>query len=384
MTLLVLLDLSAAFDTVDHGILIQRLQSLLGLRGSALQWFRSYLKGRSQQVTINGALSKKFGLECGVPQGSCLGPLLFTIYTSKLFSIIKSHLPSAHSYADDTQLYLSFRPLEGTCEAEALVAMEDCIADVRSWMINDRLMLNDDKTEFLVIGTRKQLSKVSVSSIRVGDVDVIPVHSTKNLGSWFDSHMDMATHITKTCGSAFFYLYNIRHIRKYLSSECTKKLIHAFITSRLDYCNSLLYGVPDHHMQKLQRVMNASARLIFCAPKHCHITPLLQQLHWLPIRLRIEFKILLITFKVLQGSAPKYLIDLISVLPPSRYDLRRNNNGILLSTPKRFTKVTMGDRSFMVAAPRLWNSLPIDIRSACTISDFKQKLKTFLFNKAFC
>ena len=128
----------------------------------------------------------------------------------------------------------------------------------------------------------------------------------------------------------------------------------------------------------------ASARLIFCAPKHCHITPLLKQLHWLPIRLRIEFKILLITFKVLQGSAPKYLIDLISVLPPSRYDLRRNNKGILLSTPKRFTKATMGDRSFMMAAPRLWNSLPISIRSACTTNDFKKKLKTFLFKKAFC
>ena len=251
-------------------------------------------------------------------------------------------------------------------------------------MINDNLLLDDDKTKLLVIGTSKQLSKVSVSSIRVGDVDVITVYLAKNLGSWFDSHRDMATHITKTCGSAFFYLYNIRHVRKYLTSECTEKLIHSFITSRLDYCNSLLYGVPDHHMQKLERVMNASARLIFCAPKHRHITPLLQQLHWLPIRLRIEFKILWITFKVLQGSAPKYLIDLISVLPPSRYDLRRNNKGILLSTPKRFTKVTMGDRSFMAVAPLLWSSLPVSITSACTKSDFKQKLKTFSFSKAFC
>ena len=168
------------------------------------------------------------------------------------------------------------------------------------------------------------------------------------------------------------------------TSKYTEKLIHALITSKLDYCNSLLHGVPDHHMQKLQRVMNAGARLIFCAPKHCNITPLLQQLHWLLIRLGIEFKILLITFKVLLGSAPEHLIDLISVLPPSRYDLRRNNKGILLSTPKRFTKVTMGDRSFMAAAPRLWNSLPVSIRSACTKSDFKQKLKTFLFSKAFC
>ena len=124
--------------------------------------------------------------------------------------------------------------------------------------------------------------------------------------------MDMATHITKTC-SAFFYLYNIRHMRKYLTSECTEKLIRAMITSRLDYCNSLLYGVADHHMQKLQRVMNASARLIFCSPNCRHITPLLQQLHWLPICVRIEFKILLITFKVLQGSFPKYLIDFTAI-----------------------------------------------------------------------
>ena len=214
VTLLVLLDLSTVFDTVDHYILIHRLQSLLGLRGSALQWFRSYLRGRSQQVTVNG-------------------PLLFIIYASKLFSIIKSHLPSVHSYADDTQLYLSFRPLEGPCEAEALDTMEKCIADVRLWKINDKLMLNDDKTEFLVIGTSKQLSEVSVSSFTVSEVDVSPVYSAKNLGSWFDSHMDVATHITKTCGRAFFYLYNIRHIRKYLTSECTEKLIHAFITSRL-------------------------------------------------------------------------------------------------------------------------------------------------------
>ena len=133
-------------------------------------------------------------------------------------------------------------------------------------------------SEFLVIGTSKQLSKlVSVSRNWGGDVDVIPVPPAKNLGSWCDSHMNMPTHITKTCGCAFFYLHKIRHIRKYLSSECTEKLIHAFITRSLDYCSSLLYGVRNNHMQKLQRVMDASARLIFCAPKHCHITSLPQQ-----------------------------------------------------------------------------------------------------------
>ena len=138
------------------------------------------------------------------------------------------------------------------------------------------------------------------------------------------------------------------------------------------HCNSVLYGVPDYHMQKLQCAMNASARFIFCGPKHCHITPLLLQLHWLPIHLWIVFKILQgKSSKVLQGSAPKYLAVLISVLLPSRYNLRQNNTGILLSTLKCFQRVTLGDGSFIAAVPQLWNSLPIHI-------------KTFLFSKAFC
>ena len=131
--------------------------------------------------------------------------------------------------------------------------------------------------------------------------------------------------LTKTCSSAFYYLYNIRHIRKYLSRESTEKLVHAFISSRLDYCNSLLYGIPEYKTMKLQRVTNASARLIYRAHKFGHITPLLAELHWLPVRARIHYKILLITFKILHGLSPKCLSDLISIQQPSSYHLRRND-----------------------------------------------------------
>jgi hypothetical protein len=204
VTLLVLLDLSAAFDTVDHSILLKRLQEDFGISGTVLSWFSSYLSGRSQKVVIDGVCSKKFDLSFGVPQGSCLGPLLFILYTSKLFKIIESHLPNAHCFADDTQLYLSFKPGTMLDEANAVRAMEACIAEVHQWMLSQKLKLNPEKTEFMIIGTRQQLEKVNIDCLQVGDRQIMPSSVAKNLGSWFDSKLNMSQHINKTCGSAFF------------------------------------------------------------------------------------------------------------------------------------------------------------------------------------
>ena len=143
VTLLVMLDLSAAFDTVNHQVLLNRLEHSFGITGTALQWFRSYLANRSQRICFDGYYSKKLDLPHGVPQGSCLGPLLFTIYASKLFDIIKAHLPDVHAYADDSQLYLSFRPDPVTNQVDAVNAMQNCIESIRIWMAVDQLKLND-------------------------------------------------------------------------------------------------------------------------------------------------------------------------------------------------------------------------------------------------
>ena len=132
VTLLVLLDLSAAFDTVDHSILLERLTKSFGISGKALKWFSSYLSGRSQRVTLDSGVSKVFMTTCGVPQGLCLGPLLFTLYSSKLFMIIEKYLPCVHAYADDTQLYLSFKPGCTATEEESIAAMENCIKAIRA------------------------------------------------------------------------------------------------------------------------------------------------------------------------------------------------------------------------------------------------------------
>ena len=154
-----------------------------------------------------------------------------------------------HCFADDTQLYLSFKPDDNTSQIEAISAMNRCIDDLRNWMIKQRLMINDDKTEFLLIGTRKQLAKINTAcSITVGEYDIDPSLCARNLGVWFDSQLNMSVHITKFCNAAFYHLHNIRCIKKYLSHDSLLTLIHAFITSRLDYYNSLFIVYLNHRL----------------------------------------------------------------------------------------------------------------------------------------
>ena len=377
-----LLDLSAAFDTIDHDILLRRLQSSFGVRGSALAWFHSYLSDRFQHVIIENLYSNKFNLEHGVPQGSCLGPLLFSIYTSHLFEIISRHLPQVHCYADDTQLYLAFKPDNGASQQLAIGTMEACIHDLRSWMIEDKLMINDDKTEFILIGTNQQLEKVKIEKLTVGQCEITPSSVVLYLGSWFDSNFSMAVHVNKICKSAFYYLYNLSRIRKYLSQDTLETLIHAFITNRLDHCNALLCGLPKFQLRKIQRIQNAAARLVLRSSKFCRITPCSLKLHWPPIKFRIDFKMIFLTFKAIHGLASKYICDLISVKPKSKYSLRSNNE-LLLKPPAGKTLITLGDRAFAAAAPKLWNLLPRELRDIVSLSKFKSELKTYLFNFAF-
>ena len=381
VTLLVMLDLSAAFDTVNHDILIKRLHDDVGICDAALDWFKSYLHNRGQRVCIDGTLSDHFSLNCGVPQGSCLGPLLFVIYASKLFKVIEDHLPDAHCYADDTQLYLSFKP-NNTSQEEAVIEMQNCIEKIRQWMIHDRLLINDDKTEFILIGTRQQLSKLQPTNISVGDSVINPSPSVKNLGCWLDSNLSMSEHITNVCKAAFFYLHNIRCIKRYLTKDNLLVLVHAFVTSRIDYCNSLLYGISKDQLSKLQRVQNAAARLIMDVGKYSHITPVLYKLHWLPVEARINFKLLLLTFKAIHGQAPLYIKDLIVIKSQSKYSIR-SHKGLLLEPPKGKMLTTLGARSFQFAAPHLWNTLPLCIRSLTRVDIFKKELKTYLFRKVF-
>ena len=377
VTLLVMLDLSAAFDTIDHHILLETLEFEAGVCDTALHWFISYLNDRTQQVQVCGTTSEKMNLKSGVPQGSCLGPVLFTLYAASLFKVIRNHLPNCHGYADDHQLYVSFQPRNAADQDSAVSSLQNCIAEVRAWMLVNKLKINDSKTEFLILGSKQQLQKVNIKGVQVGDENIEPVTSVRNLGVIFDQNLAMDKHISKVCRTAFFHLHNIRGIRKYLTHDAACSIVHAFVSSQLDYCNSLLSGLPSCLVKKLQRVQNSAARVILDISRFDHITPALIKLHWLPVKFRIKFKVLLIVFKAIHGLAPIYISEMITRVNNSRYTLRSNEE-VRLYVPKYKCK-TFGLRSFAINGPSLWNSLPCELRSLVNIELFKKRLKTHLF-----
>ena len=381
--ILVLLDLSAAFDTIDHKILLTTLENEMGITGSALSWFESYLTDRNQSVIIEGAASEKHKLSFGVPQGSVLGPLLFIAYTRPLGNLLRADGLQFHLYADDTQLYLAFRPSVPLSVHEVEKKIQKCVKKIKNWMATNFLKLNDDKTEVLVVSKNAKTSNnisTKITPIKIGDSMVEPKDQVRNLGVLFDSTCSLEKHVNNICKGAYHQIRNIRMVRKYLDVESTKTLVHAYVTSRLDYCNSLLYGIPKCLVNKLQRVQNTAARLITQNQKFDHITPILKELHWLQIEDRIKFKILLLAYKAQHGQAPKYLSDLIVPYVPAYGNLRSNKKHLLddrdISRLKNY-----GDRTFKKGAAVLWNSIPLELRLAPTVGSFKSKLKTYLFNK---
>ena len=375
---LILLDLSAAFDTVDHSILLTFLREYVGLGGSVINLFESYLTGRTQCVSVEGVLSELNELVYGVPQGSVLGPIEFCIYTIPLGAILRHYNIMYHIYADDTQLYCSF---DVKSFKDILGSISNCISDIRSWMIKNKLKINDDKTEFLLITS--PLSKLSNDiQIFIGQAEIRSSSSCKSLGVMFDKHIAMDLQIKSVSNSTLYHIRNISAIRQLIPQSAAAQLIHSLVTSRLDYCNSLLYGVPECNLKQLQRVQNIAARVVTCT--RCspldHITPVLKSLHWLPIKYRILFKILLLAYKCVNHLAPEYLCCL--VVPKKHPRPLRSQVLDLLEVPKTRLK-TYGDRSFMYAAAVEWNKLPLGIRKSPSLDSFKAHLKTHLFQQCF-
>ena len=378
IVLMVLLDLSAAFDTVPHQTLLSRLESRFSIGGKVLAWFLSYLSNRQQFIKINNEKSTYRQLNCGVPQGSVLGPDLFTLYTAPLAEVFHSHDLFFHMYADDTQILLACPP---SYISNGITKLEKCLADVHMWMVENLLKLNPTKTEFIVFGSSHMLQKINVSDIelRIDNTVISPSDSVRNLGVLFDSQMTMSPQIKSVCKATMASVRNIGRVRKYLDNDTTKLLVNSLILSKMDYCNSLLHGIPSNKLQSLQRLQNICVRIITRTKKFDHITPHMRDLHWLPVDFRVQYKIILLVYKA-HRMGPGYLAD-ITPLHIARRCLRSEDLH-RITVPSSRTK-TFGDRAFSHSAAALWNSLPLTIRTIPTIATFKRNLKTHLFQTAY-
>ena len=366
-TIFLLIDLSSAFDTVDHDRELSILFNEIGLRDVTLDWFQSYLLGRRQAVNINGNISEFSNTEYGVPQGSVLGPILFNIYVRNFIHMLNQAGYSAHGYADDHQVGKIFS-IEFQYDA-IRCSIPKCLELIACWMKASFLKLNASKSQVIIFAPKQLISQLYIDEIKLRDGCRIPVSNlVTNLGVRMDFELSFAPHINAICSSGYKLLRNLASIRKFLSPDDLRILVQSIIISRIDNCNSLLYGVLASNLSKLQKLQNACARLIYNKKKSEHVTPLLRELHWLPVEQRIVFKILLLVFKFFQKSLPVYLTESLHVSERGQY---------MLKIPR--TSTPYGDRAFSCCAPRLWNALPTHIRSSPSMTYFRAHAKHHLF-----
>ena len=297
---------------------------MYGFSGTCLSWFRSYLSNRRQSVAIANRISSTKELHYGVPLDSVLWPILFVPYIQPLSNLIKRHSLSVHLFAYDIQIEISILPQH---VHSAISSVEICISDVKYLMIENKLQLNDEKTEYLPIRPNKCTNNLRCTSLSFGH-NVISFSTTaKSLGFHFTDDMRIDAHVQDICRKVYIDIRRISSIR-HLSIDATKTLLSAFVLPKLDYCKSLFYGSPMYMLERLQKVQNSAARLIFQCRKQNHISPLLMSLHWLTINARIECKLSVICHSLFLGLSPIYLSDLLLVYTPKR-NLRYSDNRIL-------------------------------------------------------
>ena len=292
-----------------------------------------------------------------MPQGSALGPILFTLYTSPLGQICSNNV-YYHLYANDHQTYLSFKPGPTgvqSAQDDCIYHMEGCVEEIKNWMARNMLKLNEEKTEFIIFGTHRQLKKIQNFTIRIGNTNITPVDHIRNFGFMMDMFCKNNWHINHLSSSLYQQLRNIWNIRGKLDFDTAKIVVQALILSKLDYCNSLLVGTPECHLSHLQHVQNMACRVVCNLRKFDHVSPSVHSLHWLKVREHITFKIAYMVYCCKMGLAPDYLADLL-LSDTHNHSLRSSTSGSIPLAKCWTSLANVG--SFSVVGPKIWNNLP--------------------------
>ena len=372
-----MIDLSAAFDTIDIPILIKILQDEFGIHNTPLEWIESYLTNRTMKVLVEQSASETEPLRFGVPQGSCAGPVIFTLYISALNRVVQKYPADLYGYADDHKIAFKLQSGNSQEETTVIQQLNSCLIDIIQWMTTFKLKMNQSKTEIIMYGTRQQLAKLNIASVNVGGCDVKCVNQVRDLGVIMTNTLNFDCHIQKKCQIAHVQLRNLQAIRKHLTQKSTETLVHGLVHSHIDFCNALFTEIPAYQMKKLQRVQNHAARVVMNVSYDKSSADLLTELHWLPVKARVMFKVLVILFRVIMGTAPSYLKTMFD---PIRQGYRlRSQNDTNFHIPRRRTK--LADRSIAVTGPKWWNDLPNYLKDIKSETRFRAHLKTYLYRK---
>ena len=365
LTAVVLLDMSKAFDSLDHGILISKLEDV-GTSDSALKWFKSYLTNRCQSVRINCTLSDTLEVTNGVPQGSILGPLLFNIYINDLPSV-PQHCP-ADCYVDDTKLYTYFSVRDYDL---AMDLINDDLTRIQNWCFQNLLLLNPDKTKLMVYGTRQMLTRLPNDfCLSLLGKDLIPEDTVKDLGLTFDRNLSFDDHIVKVTASCMSILGQINRVKHVFNSELLTIVINTLVFSKLFYCSSVWSSSSGNNIKKLQYVQNFAARIISGQCKYDHVTPILKELHWIPVKEHLYYRDAVLAFKCMNGMVPQYLSSQFTTRGTVSRRVTRQSNQLNIPL---FTSAK-GQKTFQYRITKLWNELPPDLKLSRTISSLLVRL----------
>jgi hypothetical protein len=366
-TVVIFIDLSAAFDTIDIEKVLRILEEELGISGLALKWFRSFLTGRTQRVKISGEYSESLDVPFGAPQGSVLGPKLFNANVRSQPLVFAKCMFNSSSFADDSN---GRRTFALTFQFSVLkYEVAKCMEQVIVWSFAHFMKVNPDKTEILLFRPASLNDQVIINGVFFEEQCIRFSNEVKNVGVWLDQNLSLDKHVTCIVSHCYKLLRDISRIKKYLQKSHVERLVHAIISSRLDYCNSLFVNIGSDNHYKLQKVQNAAARLVLGKRRRDSAKAALKELHWLNVEERITFKILLLVFKVIRGQCSMQLSY-------KKFN-GRPNDYLLLETPN--FKTRYGKRVFEFNGSRWWNALPVHVRCEEDVEKYKKLVKTLLF-----
>lgn len=362
----VFLDLKKAFDTVDHQILLLKLK-YYGIHGDSYQLFKSYLENRTQICSVNGNFSNTCILDCGVPQGTILGPLLFLLYINDLPNCLSNCEP--RMYADDTHLTFASDNID-----DIQSYLNQDLENVCIWLKANKLTLNMTKTEFMLIGSRQRLRTLAVSpTLSIDDTLIRQVNTTKSLGVFIDDKLNWNSHIEKLIKKIASGIGAIKRVRHLVPQVTLHHIYQSLVQPHFDYCN-IVWGNSGVTLQeKLQKLQNRAARVLTFSDYDTDVNHLLETLGWVSLIRQQQFQRATMVFKSLHGLAPGYLCNNFETRKIS-YNLRNSDNKLNVPIPR----TNYYKNSFIYSGAMLWNSLPYEVRQTECLGQFKSLLKHVL------